>query len=165
MSSLFDSPSIDMRYFAYGANMDRVHMSRTAPGAVLLGHASLDGYCVAIGKAGYGTLVPDAGAVTHGMLWQLTKPDEDALDDFEGIEQGFYRKDVVTVRTAAGDEQAMVYFAVDARPGVTSPDYIRQVVAAAEVAGLPADYVRGLAALPQSDSTEPWIPPGSRSAE
>lgn len=152
-----------MRYFAYGANMDRGHMSRTAPGAVLLGHAVLDGYRVVIGKAGYGTVVPGGDTVVHGILWRLTERDEEALDDFEGIAQGLYRKDVVAVRTAAGVEQAMVYLATDDRPGVTSADYVRQVVAAARAAGLPAEYVRGLESLPQDDSTGRWIPPGGRS--
>lgn len=151
-----------MRYFAYGANMDRTHMSRTAPDAVMMSQATLDGHRVAIGQAGYGTLIPDDQAVVHGVLWQLTEQDEAALDGFEAIDEGVYRKDLVTVRTPATDHVAMVYLAIDPTPGVASPDYVRQVVAAAQAAGLPDDYVGALAQLPQSSSTGPWIPPGSR---
>lgn len=152
-----------MRYFAYGANMDRDHMRQTAPGAVMLGPATLDGHRVAIARAGYGTLVPDERAVVHGILWQLTAPDEEALDRFEAVDRGFYRKDLVTVRAAGAAEQAMVYLAVEVEPGLASPDYVRQVAEAARAAGLPAEYVDSLARLPQDGSAEPWVPPIRRS--
>lgn len=151
-----------MRYFAYGANMDRAHMGRTAPGASMLGPATLTGYRVAIGRAGYGTLVPDDHAIVHGILWQLTDQDEAALDQFEAVDQGIYYKARLMVRCTGSEDRAMVYLAVDGSPGVASPDYVRQVVAAARASDLPADYIDSLARLPQDGSAEPWVPPVDR---
>lgn len=154
-----------MHYFAYGANMDRTHMRSTAPGAVHLGAATLGAYRVAIARAGYGTLVPDPQQVVYGILWRLTPRDEEALDRFEAVDRGVYRKGSLRVRAGDREVEAMVYLAVDAAPGVASPDYVRQVVEAARASQLPAEYVRILTELPQNGSTEPWIPPVGRSDE
>jgi len=135
-------------------------MRHTAPGAVMLGTAALAGHRVAIGQAGYGTLLPAAEGTVHGIVWELTEGDEQALDQFEGVDRGFYRKASKVVSTAAGPLEAMVYLAVDGRPGVASPDYIRQVVTAAKAAGFPPRYLAELAGLPSEGSQdEPWIPP------
>jgi len=128
----------------------------------MLGPATLMGYRVAIGRAGYGTLIPDDHARVHGVLWQLTDQDEAALDQFEAVDQGIYHKACVTVRRAGSEDRAMVYLAVDGSPGVANPDYVRQVVAAARASGLPVDYVDSLTRLPQDESTEPWVPPVAR---
>lgn len=154
-----------MHYFAYGANMDRTHMRGTAPGAVELGIATLGAHRVAIARAGYGTLVPDAQQIVHGVLWRLTPQDEAALDRFEAVDRGVYRKDSVRVRAGDREVEAMVYLAVDGAPGVASPDYVRQVAEAARASQLPAEYVHILTELPQDGSTEPWIPPVGRSDE
>ena len=150
-----------MTYFAYGANMDREHMRRTAPAARSLGTARLAGHRIAIGRAGYGTVVPDPAGLVHGVLWDLTPEDEAALDHFEGVADGWYRKEIREVTGATGPVTAMLYLAADPTPGRASPDYLRQVRAAAAAAGLPLDYQAGLAALPldPGENTEPWKPP------
>jgi gamma-glutamylcyclotransferase (GGCT)/AIG2-like uncharacterized protein YtfP len=152
-----------MMYFAYGANLHRAHMGRVAPGAALIGGGTVADHRVAIGRAGFGTLIPASGRVVHGLLWDLTERDERALDRFEGVDRDFYTKVVLAVTTAGGTVDAMVYLAVDARPGKASPDYVRHVVESAGAARFPADYLAELAGLPQDESAAgPWIPPGER---
>jgi hypothetical protein len=152
-----------MRYFAYGANLDRDHMRQTAPGAVLVGPAILADHRVTIGRAGYGTLVPAPGEHVPGVVWQLTPADEAALDRFEGVDRGFYIKETREVATASGIEPMMVYVAVDQRPGVASSDYVRRIADAALAAGLPPQHVDALRTLPQDgNASQPWVPPIAR---
>ncbi len=152
-----------MRYFAYGANMDRAHMSQAAPGATVIGVATIADHRLTIGHAGFGTLVPASGGRVCGLVWNLTPTDEKSLDQFEGIDRGFYRKAIMAVTTSDGTFDAMVYLAVDARPGKASPDYLRQVVAGARAAGFPADYLAELVELPEDAcAAGPWIPPSGR---
>jgi gamma-glutamylcyclotransferase (GGCT)/AIG2-like uncharacterized protein YtfP len=151
-------------YFAYGANMDRAHMTRTAPGAGFLGVASLPSHRVAIGRSGYGTLVPAPGGLVWGVLWSLTAADAAALDGFEGVAEGFYRRGTREVTDQTGAiRAAMVYLATDDRPGAAHPSYVEQVTAAARAAGLPEHYTSELARLPVGPATgDRWIPPAER---
>jgi hypothetical protein len=135
-------------YFAYGANLDRAHMARTAPRATALGPAVLPDHRLAIGAAGYATLVPAAGAEVHGLLWHLTGDDERRLDEFEAVPTGFYRKRRIAVRAVTGEPvDAMVYLAADARPGHPVPGYLERILRSAEALGFPAAYREAIAAL------------------
>jgi gamma-glutamylcyclotransferase (GGCT)/AIG2-like uncharacterized protein YtfP len=141
--------------------MDHEHMARTAPRARLLGRARLDGHRIAIGRAGYGTVVPDPDGRVHGVLWELTAADGASLDRFEGVAQGWYRREIREIEGADGPTPAMLYLAADATPGQAHPDYLRQVLTAAADAGLPPEYLTELAALPAQPGvdTQPWTPP------
>ena len=55
-------------YFAYGANMDPVHMAERCPAAQHLGVASLPGHRFGIAAGGYGTVRPDSGMAVRGVL-------------------------------------------------------------------------------------------------
>jgi gamma-glutamylcyclotransferase (GGCT)/AIG2-like uncharacterized protein YtfP len=129
-----------VRYFAYGANMDRDAMRERCPGATLLGTERLSGYRFVIARAGYAGLVPDPAADVHGVLWQLTSLDVAALDDFEGVAEGLYRRATLTV--AGGP--ALVYVPADYNRGAPQPGYLEAVIAAARSQGLPDDYIRQL---------------------
>lgn len=150
--------------FAYGANMDRDHMARTAPTARRLGVATLGNHRIAIAIAGYGTLVAAPGARVHGLLWDLKPSDEAALDLFEGVPRGFYRKAELEVTDGSGERhRAMIYLAADERPGRAHPAYLAQVAAAAEALGFPADYLAEVASLPVTAAeSAPWVPPSER---
>jgi PAS domain S-box-containing protein len=143
-------------YFAYGANLDQGHMARTTPGASLLGRATLFAHKIAIARAGYATLIPSAGDQVEGVLWFLTGDDEAALDRFEKISDGLYRKATATVQTPTGDEvTALVYLANDPSPGVAARGYLDQIKSAAAAHGLSPEYRAGLERLPSSDA-ETW---------
>jgi CheY-like chemotaxis protein len=140
-------------YFAYGANLDQEHMARTAPGASLLGRATLFAHRITIAQAGYATLKPSVGDRVEGVLWFLTAADEAALDRFEKISDGLYRKSTATVQTSTGDEvTALVYLANDASPGVAARAYVDQIVRAAGAHGLSPDYRAMLERLPSSEA-------------
>lgn len=141
-------------YFSYGANMDPVHMAAHCPGAARLGHAVLADYSIGLGAAGFATVREHPGRAVHGILWRLTEADEAALDEFEDVAGGFYRKDAVSVRRdGSPDQPAMIYRAMDDRPGPPDEPYLARVLEVAIAEQLPAAYVRRLQALggaPQS---------------
>jgi gamma-glutamylcyclotransferase (GGCT)/AIG2-like uncharacterized protein YtfP len=132
-------------YFAYGANMDPVQMAGRCPGARQLGVAMLVGHAFGIGKAGYGTALPSAGEVVHGVLWALERDDEASLDRFEGVGDGLYTKRRVRVLKPDGEvTEAMMYYAVDPTPGAPTPGYLERIVEVAESLGFPPDYIAAL---------------------
>src|SRR5579863_7194541 len=77
-------------YFAYGANMDRAAMAARCPRSTPLGPAALMRHRLAIMREGWLTVVRDARARAHGVLWDLALADVPALDRFEGVGAGLY---------------------------------------------------------------------------
>lgn len=144
-------------YFAYGSNMDPEQMARRCTGAVLDGVAVLTGHCFIVTRAGYGSVVPDPAGTVHGVTWRLTEADERALDEYEGVPEGLYRKDVKPVHVPPRIEpvEALVYVAREPVPGTPQPGYMEAVVHAARRHGFPAAYLAELLRwLPGAPETE-----------
>jgi gamma-glutamylcyclotransferase (GGCT)/AIG2-like uncharacterized protein YtfP len=132
-------------YFAFASNMDTAQMAARCPGAECLGPAVLADHRFRIGRRGYATVVPEADATVHGILWGLLARHEAALDVYEGVRHGLYRKVSLLVRDASGAERdAIVYVAGDSAGAKPVPGYMEKVVAAAERHGLPTAYVEEL---------------------
>jgi gamma-glutamylcyclotransferase (GGCT)/AIG2-like uncharacterized protein YtfP len=132
-------------YFAYGANMERDAMRRRCPGATALGIASLRGWRYVIAQ-GYGSVAPAPGFSVHGVLWRLTPRDLAALNIFECLDSGLYRRAMLTV-AFQGPRRALVF--VGRRSGTrrAMPGYQERLIAAAELWQLPARYVEELRRL------------------
>jgi gamma-glutamylcyclotransferase (GGCT)/AIG2-like uncharacterized protein YtfP len=133
-------------YFAYGANMDPVHMAKECPGAIRIGPATLAGYRFGIARAGYGTVRPDPGSMIRGVLWQLPAGDEAALDRFEGVPEGLYYKSTLRVSGPDGIQEAMLYRATDPAPGKPAAGYLERVIEVAESLEFPPGYIEDLRA-------------------
>jgi gamma-glutamylcyclotransferase (GGCT)/AIG2-like uncharacterized protein YtfP len=132
-------------YFAYGSNMDVEQMGRRCPDARLVGTARLPGYRFRVNGYGVATIVPEGGAVVHGVLWELTEEDERELDEYEGVPD-YYLKDVLGVIDGSGQPlEAMVYIARDSEPAAPRRGYMERIVRAARHHGLPVEYVEELA--------------------
>jgi gamma-glutamylcyclotransferase (GGCT)/AIG2-like uncharacterized protein YtfP len=133
-------------YFAYGANMETAGMRVRCPGAVALGAARLPGQRYIIAK-GYGTLAPAPGANVHGVLWRLTPRCLAALNLFENLDSGLYRRVHLTIEVEGRRKRVLVY---TGRPGGKkrpAPGYQERVIAAAELWRLPPRYVAELKRL------------------
>jgi len=133
-------------YFAYGANMERDAMRSRCPGAAALGIASLRGWRYVIAQ-GYGSVAPSPGSCVHGVLWRLTPRDLAALNIFECLESGLYRRATLTVDFREGPRRALVY--VGRRGGTrrAMPGYQERLVAAATDWQLPRRYIAELRRL------------------
>jgi len=131
-------------YFAYGSNMHRVGMAVRCPDAVVLEPARLEGHRFRINRRGVATVVPAPGGVVHGLLWTVTEDCLRAMDRYEGVGKGLYRRVVRKVESDGEAREAFVYLAADAEPGRAPWAYLDLVLKAARDAGLPPDYVAEL---------------------
>ena len=95
-------------YFAYGANMERAAMAKRCPGAQPLGPALLRGWRYVIAQ-GYGSVAPARGGGVFGVLWRLTPRDLAALNVFESLDSGLYRRTMLTVEIGGPRVRALVY--------------------------------------------------------
>jgi gamma-glutamylcyclotransferase (GGCT)/AIG2-like uncharacterized protein YtfP len=142
-------------YFAYGSNMDRAAMASRCPASTPLGAARLMRHRFIITADGYASVLRDPGRTVWGVLWELALADVPALDRYEDVRTGLYRKAMQPVLTERGPRRALIYLGRNAEPGLPAPDYLGGIVAAAREAALPGDYVREL---------EAWTPGAPRAA-
>jgi hypothetical protein len=129
--------------FAYGSNMDADAMTRRCPGARLLGRAYLPRHRFDLLPDGFATIVRDPAATAFGILWELSFGDFAALDRYEGVAQGAYRKiSQPVLREGASPIRALVYVGAPGKSlGRAPADYMSKIVAAARAQGLSGDYV------------------------
>jgi gamma-glutamylcyclotransferase (GGCT)/AIG2-like uncharacterized protein YtfP len=133
-------------YFAYGSNMDRGAMAERCPDAVALGAARLEHHRFFVARAGYASVEPRRGAAVHGALWRVSARDLVALDAYENVAGGLYRRAILPVRHGNARRRAIVYLARDARPGRALPGYQESsVLRPARDWGFPCAYLDELA--------------------
>ncbi len=133
-----------MLYFAYGSNMSRGPMRMRCPTAQETGLAILRHHRFAIMANGYATVVGEPGEDVHGVLWRIGPRDLAALDDYEDVAGGLYRKDMLPLLQDRSTVKALVYLGNDMREGRPREAYMALVIEAARDCGLPEDYIAGL---------------------
>jgi|SRR5579862_5755020 len=135
-------------YFAYGSNMIVAAMRERCPGARFLGVARLPNHRFRIVRSGYASLVWEQGAVAYGVLWSVAPRDERALDTYEEIAAGLYRRVFFKVERIDDEvwETALVYLATDASPGRPRGGYLAPILDAAMAHGLPSEALADIAA-------------------
>jgi gamma-glutamylcyclotransferase (GGCT)/AIG2-like uncharacterized protein YtfP len=129
-----------MLYFAYGSNLHLAAMARRCPGAVALGSIKLgDSRLVFRGVA---DCIYEPGGECPGGVWKITPECEAALDRYEGVSAGFYRKEYVPVEGYADEDRMLVY--VMNSTGIMPPSegYYATIREGYRDFGLPARYLR-----------------------
>ena len=129
------------RYFAYGSNMWNEQMLKRCPHSRKIGVAVLPGYRWIITSRGYASVVPSADDSVEGVLFELTTGDEEAMDRFEGVSVGHYRKQVLPVNLDGKSIDAMVYIDLITDEGEPKEEYIDRINAGLADAGLSDAYV------------------------
>jgi gamma-glutamylcyclotransferase (GGCT)/AIG2-like uncharacterized protein YtfP len=89
-------------YFAYGSNMDGGQMRRRCPDANCVGVGMIPGWKFRINTRGVATIVPDDESTVYGIVWSLSKADEQSLDRYEGVSLGLYSKAPTEARLKDG---------------------------------------------------------------
>lgn len=84
-------------YFAYGSNLFREQMDERCPGNERRGRAILRGYFWYITSRTYASIRKSKPDYVEGFLYRITDENEEALDEFEGVERGLYVKDYIPV--------------------------------------------------------------------
>jgi len=132
-------------HFAYGSNMSRALMAARCPQARPVGLATLPGWRFVVNPDGFGSIAPHRGGCVHGVLWRLSARDLAAVNAYESVDTGLYRRRGMAVRCGARQVSALVYIASRQGEGTPRPGYISLVVAAAREWKLPERYIRSLA--------------------
>lgn len=114
--------------------------------AVALGPALLRGWRYVI-AFGYGSLARAPGAEVFGVLWRLTPRDLAALNIFESLDSGLYRRAALTVELNGRRTRALVYVGRRGGRPRPMPGYQERVVAAACEWQLPESYIAALRRL------------------
>lgn len=141
-------------YAAYGSNLDPDQMRRRCPHSPLQGTGWLRGWRLTFGGEDLGwegalaTLVEDPDSTVFVALYDVSRADEQLLDEWEGADTGVYTKLRVRVATLDGDVLAWAYLLDAYEGGLPSARYLGVLADAAEAAGAPADYVAALRARP-----------------
>lgn len=95
-------------YYAFGSNLHKGQMARRCPAAVSLGRLKLPGWRLVF--RGVADCIPEEGAYCWGGVWRITPACEEALDDYEGVQHGLYRKEYIPIkRTADGQTRMLIY--------------------------------------------------------
>src|SRR5258706_5321324 len=133
-------------HFAYGSNMSRTLMCAHCAAAAARGTAQLPRWRFLITRDGYASIVPAVGETVHGVLWQVSPRDLAAINVYEGLSVGLYRRRTLPVLNGFGRRvTALSYIARANGEGRPRPGYLDLVVAAARDWQLPDDYIRMLA--------------------
>ena len=138
-------------YFAYGSNLSRRRLAERIGAPEALGAASLDDHRLVFNKpssdgSGKANLVPDPGHIAWGVLWRIRAKTWPTLD---GFEPGYTRTPCRVRDASGGRHEAQVY--LWSSPGPKQKPfagYLAYLVEGAREHGLPADFIRLLAAVP-----------------
>ena len=128
-------------YFAYGTNMDRAAMRQRCPGGRAIGTGLLSGWRLLVTADGYVSIARQPGAQVHGVLWRLSPGDLAALDVYEAVASGLYRRRVLPVQASGRKMTAQVYVGRSVALGRPRPGHMAIVVTAAQDWKLPAAYL------------------------
>jgi gamma-glutamylcyclotransferase len=143
-------------YFAYGSNMSSAQMKERCPSARDLGAAKLPGHRLTFPRSsetrggGVAGIEPAPGSAVEGVLYSLSPEDLSRLDDFEGTDEGRYRRGRVEVDHEGEPRQVWTYYALPEGDRFHPPsrDYLETMIRGAEEHGLAdtLDRLRGLIA-------------------
>jgi len=144
-------------YFAYGSNMDTLHLRDHCPSAVCLGAARLAAHRLAFLRrsvrtgTGVADVIADPAATVWGAVFELDEGDLGALDLKEGEGHAYARRETsVSMHPGGAELRVHIYTVISKRDHEVTPsrEYLMRMIAAAEAHGLPADYVAALSSRP-----------------
>ncbi|MGI9157371.1 MAG: gamma-glutamylcyclotransferase [Marmoricola sp.] len=139
-------------YAAYGPNLDPARMSGRCPHSPMRGAGWLQGWRLTFGGADIGwdgamaTIVQDASEQVFVAVYDVTAEDIAAMDQWESVDTGLFRKIRVRVSMMNGEVVAWAYVLDAFEGGLPSASYLGVLADSAEAADAPSDYVAALRA-------------------
>lgn len=133
-------------YFAYGSNMSLKQMKHRCQTAELMGKAVLKNYQFIINQRGVASVIPKKNSIVYGLVFKLQKEDEDSLDLYEGVKNGFYYKkylDIVAPDKNGVKIDALVYIAENNKFGKPRPNYLENIIEVSKKL-FPKEYIEEL---------------------
>lgn len=147
-------------YAAYGSNLDPRRMALRAPASPVYATGWLAGWRLTFAggesewEGANATVVEDTSDTVFVVLYDVPPADEQALDQWEDIDLGLWRKIRVRVDTLDGDRLAWLYTLDAYEGGLPTADQLATVADAAEAGGAPTDYVHRLRQHPSQPASD-----------
>ncbi len=115
-----------MLYFACGSNLNLERMAGRCPRAVPLGRMVLPDWRLAFRCVA--DCVPEPGAECHGGVWRITPQCERALDVYEGVAGGTYRKEYIPIDGDPEGGESMLMYCMNST-GIDPPavTYLKEI--------------------------------------
>lgn len=138
-------------YFAYGSNMSSAQMAQRCPGSRPIGRAELHNWRFHVNVRGSASILPNTNSVVHGVLWRCSAAHFHALDKYEGVSWGNYRRRHVSIVLPCGMQTpAIVYAGTRIYSGRARVRYMATaVLPGARAFALPENYIEEL---------QSWLP-------
>ncbi len=139
-------------YAAYGPNLDPARMVGRCPHSPLRGAGWLEGWRLTFGGADLGwdgamaTIVQDPFEQVFVAVYDVTREDIAAMDEWESVDTGLFRKIRVRVSMMTGEVVAWAYVLDAFEGGLPSASYLGVLADSAEAADAPSDYVAAIRA-------------------
>lgn len=130
-----------MLYFAYGSNLWSEQMQLRCPEHRLIGSGRLDGYRWIINDRGYASIILSPKDYVLGLVYDISRLDELALDNYEGVYKGNYYKKQIDVSISTIQVSCMTYIDPVTKEGKPYHEYIRRINYGIIDAGLSEEYV------------------------
>ncbi|WP_201317561.1 gamma-glutamylcyclotransferase family protein [Paenibacillus sp. EPM92] len=89
-------------YAAYGSNLHIHQMKARCPDAYVIGHGYI--YDFELEFRSVANIKQSPGQNVPIVLWSISKMDEVALDRYEGVSSGLYRKETLEVHLELGEK-------------------------------------------------------------
>ncbi len=137
-----------VRYFAYDSNMLTARLRERVPSATAIGIGQLEGHVLRWDKRSWrdksgkcdAEFTGQRSDVVWGVIFELNPEQKPALDQAEGLGDGYIEK-VVNILTEAGLITAVTYLATDKDASLRPYHWYKAlVIAGAREHGLPPSY-------------------------
>ncbi|KAF8350450.1 Butirosin biosynthesis, BtrG-like protein [Amanita rubescens] len=93
-------------YFGYGSNMWKDQMRRRCPHSNFVGVGVFRGWKWIINTRGYANVVPSPDDEVYGLLYEMTREDEIALNGYEGFPE-IYQRQIVDIEVKSGSSEVI----------------------------------------------------------
>lgn len=129
-------------YFAYGSNLWLEQMTERCPNHRFIGKGILKGYRWIISKRGVANIIKSETDEVQGIVYEVTKSDEDILDRKEGVKSGSYRKEMLTLEVDGQNHSCLVYVDPIIQQGKAREEYIERINKGISGSKLSPEYIR-----------------------
>ncbi|MDE1825894.1 MAG: gamma-glutamylcyclotransferase [Candidatus Micrarchaeota archaeon] len=131
--------------------MQEKPMRNRCRGASLVGKAELPNHKFLINHEGYATIAPSPKEKLYGLIWSITKQNENSLDKYEAVSKGLYLKTYKRAYEIDGKNKrnnksykVLLYLTKNSRFGKARKVYLEKILDAARIHKFPKSYMKKL---------------------
>ena len=112
--------------FAYGSNLNIAQMAQRCPAAEPLYRLRLQGWRLVF--RGVADCIQEEGAVCYGGVWRITPACERALDAYEAVASGMYRRVFLKLKQPSLGEARMLIYCMNSTGIMPPSEYYLDVI-------------------------------------